>query len=60
MEQKNQIIYSARVMTQLVELGFMPKETMKNPKYPQYDCWIFENTKEFQGVLPKVLGGISE
>lgn len=59
MEQKNQIIYSANVMIQLVELGFIPISAMKNPKYPQYDCWVFELTPEFQKAMQKVLGGIN-
>lgn len=60
MEQKNQIIYSAKIMTQLVELGFTPIFTMKNPKYPQFDCWVFRKTSEFQKVLDKVLGEIKD
>lgn len=60
MEQKNQIIYSAKVMTQLVELGFTPIFTMKNPKYPQFDCWVFKRTSKFLEALNKVLGGIRD
>lgn len=60
MQQKYQIIYSVKVMTKLVERGFIPKETMKNPKYSKFDCWIFEVTPEFQSALKEVLGGISE
>lgn len=52
----NKIIYSANVMTQLVERGFMPINHMPNPKYPEYTCWIFEDTEEFEQVLSEVLG----
>lgn len=52
----NKIIYSANVMIQLVEKGFMPINSMPNPKYPQYTCWIFEDTKIFEQALSEVLG----
>lgn len=52
----NKIIYSANIMTKLVEKGFMPIATMPNPRYPQYNCWIFEVTPEFSVALNEVLG----
>lgn len=57
--QKNKIIYSLRVNLALIEAGFMPINVMPNPKFPKYDCWIFEYTPEFEEALNKVLGGIS-
>lgn len=51
------IIYSLKVMLQLVEFGHVPTKTMPNPKYPQYNCWVFEITDAFQRDLDKVLGG---
>lgn len=52
----NKIIYSLRVMEQLVERGFVPISIMPNPKYPMYNCWIFEVTPEFEKALDEVLG----
>ena len=57
MEQSKQIIYSAKIMTQLVERGFYPEQTIPNPRFPQYDCWVFDLTPEFQSVLSSLLGG---
>lgn len=52
----NKIIYSLRIMLQLVERGFIPIEMMPNPKYPKYNCWVFKDTPEFEEVLSEVLG----
>lgn len=46
LDQKNKIIYSMRIMIQLVEAGFMPKGTIPNPKDVRYNCWVFELTPE--------------
>ena len=48
---KFQIIYSLRVMKQLVEWGFFPVKTMPNPVDTKYNCWIFEDTDEFRQRL---------
>ena len=53
----NKIIYSLKVMVQLVEMGNIPILTMENPKYPDYKCWVFEMTEKFQNDLDIVLGG---
>ena len=61
MEQINKrtkIIYSKKVMNQLLELGFRPIETMINPIRPEYYCWAFEWTEEFDNALDIVLGGV--
>ena len=34
----NKIIYSLKVMLQLVEMGNLPILTMENPKYSGYKC----------------------
>lgn len=57
MEQKKQIIYSMKVMLRLVELGFYPVWKMPNPRFPQYECWVFDLTPEFQCALATLLGG---
>lgn len=53
----NKIIYSLKVMVQLVEMGNIPILTMENPKYPDYKCWVFEMTEKLQNDLDIVLGG---
>ncbi len=55
----NEIIYSLRVMEQLVKMGHLPKATMPNPKNPKYNCWVFEQSEQFQADLSKVLEGVS-
>lgn len=49
------IIYSLKIMTQLVDKGFIPKAMMPNPRFPQFNCWIYEITPEFQKALDEVL-----
>lgn len=56
---KQEIIYSARVMEQLVKMGHLPKATMPNPKNSKFNCWVFDLTEEFQRDLSEVLKGVS-
>ena len=51
------IIYSMRIMLQLVDRGFQPLTTMPNPQHPEFNCWVFELTEELQNVLDELLGG---
>ena len=53
----NKIIYSKRIMEQLLELGFRPIDTMPNPTKPELMCWAFAWTEEFDAALSIVLGG---
>ena len=53
----NKIIYSFKIMEQLVEKGYFPVRTMPNPKFPKYNCWVFAATEEFNADLDKILGG---
>ena len=55
---KKQIIYSLKVMRQLLERGFAPEQTIPNPVKPQFNCWVFEVTEELQKALDEVLGGL--
>lgn len=57
MEKK--IIYALRVMEQLVKMGHYPVATLPNPKDTRYNCWVFEQTKEFERDLTTVLKGVS-
>ncbi len=58
--KKQKVIYSLRVMRDLLEMGFRPIETLENPIDERYKCWIFEKTAEFDAALDKVLGGRSD
>lgn len=54
-EQK--VIYSLRVVRQLLEMGFRPIEILDNPVNQKYKCWTFARTPEFEKALDIVLGG---
>lgn len=47
-DKKFQIIYSLRIMRNLVEQGIFPIRTMPNPVNIKYNCWVFEDTEEFR------------
>lgn len=51
------IIYSMKIMLQLVELGFQPLTVMPNPQHPEYNCWVFELNDELREALDRLLGG---
>lgn len=53
---KNRIIYSRKIMLQLVKMGVYPVETIKNPFQPQYWCWVFEDTPELEKKLDLIFG----
>ena len=57
MEQinKQQIIYSKKVLDQLLELGFRPIESFPNPIKPYLMCWAFERDEEFDKALDIIL-----
>ena len=44
---KTKLIYSKRICEQLMLMGFRPVETIPNPIKPEFICWAFEDTKEF-------------
>ena len=56
---KTKLIYSKRICEQLMLMGFRPVETIPNPIKPEFICWAFEDTKEFNQALSLVLGGIN-
>lgn len=56
---KQEIVYSLRVMEQLVKLGHIPVATLPNPKNARYNCWVFEQSEEFQRDLSRLLKGVS-
>ena len=40
------IIYSLRIHIELQRMGFTYITEMKNPKNPQFNCWVYEETDE--------------
>ena len=63
MEQKQiktKLIYSKRICEQLMLMGFRPVETIPNPLKPEFICWAFEETEEFNKAISLLLGGIRD
>lgn len=57
---KQKVIYSLKVVRQLLEMGFRPVETLDNPINEKYKCWVFARTPEFEVALDQVLGGVKD
>lgn len=57
---KTKIIYTLRIHIQLQLAGFVPLMEMKNPRNPNFTCWIYENTPEFNDFFEKILQEGSE
>ena len=55
----NRIVYSMRIMKELVARGHVPIATMPNPRRQDFICWVFENTPEFQKDMDELAGGAS-
>ena len=53
-EKRYQIIYSRRIMTELMQRGFIPNKTCNNPQYEGYLCWLFEDTENFHKVFEEL------
>lgn len=51
------IIYSMKIMEQLVERGYYPEYSMPNPKNSYYTCWIFNISPDFQAALDDIMKG---
>ena len=52
---KYQIVYSKKLTELLMERGFIFDKVAPNPQYPQYNCWLFENTDEFREVFEELV-----
>lgn len=52
---KRKIIYSLRVYVGLKERGFIPIATTENPTKPNFMCWIFERSDEFDDALRELM-----
>lgn len=55
MEEK--IIYSKRIAYELRKMGFKILRLDVNPRYPEFDIYIFSNTPELQKALDFLLKG---
>lgn len=55
-KNKKQIIYSLKVVQELMELGFEPERVMPNPLKPEFKCWVFSVDDAFQTAVNDVLG----
>lgn len=54
----NKIIYSLKIMEELVKRGYIPITSMPNPKFPKYQCWIFAATDGFKEDLDQILSSL--
>lgn len=51
---KEKIIYSNWLAAELRKQGFPIVRTEINPRFPQFDCWVFEQTAEFDIAFGKL------
>ena len=54
MENKYQIVYSRKITKQLMKQGFVFEKQVQNPDFPKFNCWLFENTEDFQKVFKEL------
>ena len=48
------IVYSLKIMLALAEKGIIPEKTMKNPRWEQFNCWLYNDTPEFYEAFNQV------
>lgn len=51
---KYYIIYTRRIAAALREMGFSIVKVGVNPNKPEFDCYYFEDSKEFQQALSEL------
>ena len=49
------MVYSARVARELIDRGFMFVNTTYNPKRPDLNAFLFEDTEEFRQALEEII-----
>lgn len=54
---KLKIIYSLKIMRQLVEKGHVPEHVMPNPTDNRFNCWVFAVNDKFQADLDEIMEG---
>lgn len=60
MEQMSKIIYSMKIMKDLLEKGIYPESTMQNPQYPEYLCWVYTVNDKLTQALDEIFKGEAE
>ena len=54
---ETKIIYSAKIMRRLLEMGDIPIRVLNNPDYPdKFKCWEFEITPKFVKDAEAIFG----
>ena len=48
------IIYTKWLAIELRKQGFKIVRTDVNPNFPQFDCWVFEDTEKFQKAFKEI------
>lgn len=56
---KFQIVYSLKIHIALQSLGFNYETEMRNPKHPRLNCWVYQNTPEFQLAFKQLIGEVA-
>lgn len=51
------IIYTLKLHVALQQMGFQYQTEMRNPKYPMYNCWVYEATPAFLDALTRLTSG---
>ncbi len=54
---KIKIIYSLRIHLALQEQGFNYMTEMRNPQYPHWNCWVYEESPALLASLDALMGG---
>lgn len=54
---KTKVIYARWVCEELLMRGFNYIQSFQNPVKPEFLCWVFEDTEEFQDALTEITGG---
>lgn len=57
LNQKLKIIYSLRIHTALQAQGFAYVTEMKNPKNPNYTCWVYPESPALLTAFNALVGG---
>ena len=48
------VIYSRWLAAKLRDAGFPIIKVKANPRKPEFDCYLFENSSEFQEMLTEI------
>lgn len=54
-QNKTKLIFSMRIASQLIKIGYPVIETLPNPANPQLIMWVFEETPSFKKDFERLL-----